>query len=311
VNVPVNGNTSAQVQWVPPTTGHLCVKAEIYHNEDTNGANNAGQENCHVGPTSSPLSVTFSVRNPSDEARALHYEVRQLTPAGERKKSILWNTTIKHPDPQVLQPGDEAEVTVTVDPDYTYVKPGEKAEFAVTNYLDREIIGGVNLTATRRAEKYQVSIHGGMVNPLAIMAEYFTSGLCFMADFGYSISPNLSLICLLGINAFGENTGSSDTKDKTMLNLNVDAQYQTWVSGKLTTYVRAGVGYYKTLGSWSKPGISSGAGLEYHFSNKLGLNIGADYNHILKGLDFDLIPTSDFEKDVQFLQITLGLNFHF
>lgn len=311
VNVPANGNASAQVQWVPPITGHLCILAEIYHNEDTNGANNAGQENCHVGPTSSPLSVTFSVRNPSDVARALHYEVRQLTPAGERKKSILWNTTIKHPDPQVLQPGGEAEVIVTVDPDYTYVKPGEKAEFAVTNYLDREIIGGVNLTAARRGEKYQVSIHGGMVNPLAITAEYFTSGFCFMADFGYSISPNLTLICLLGINAFGENTGSSDTKDKTMLNLNVDAQYQTWVSGKLSTYVRAGAGYHKTLGNWSKSGISSGAGLEYHFSNKLGLNIGADYDHILKGLDFDLIPAGDFEKDVQFLQITLGLNFHF
>lgn len=311
VTVGPNTNVLAEVQWVPPITGHLCVKVEIYHNEDIYTTNNSGQENCNVGPTSSPLSVTFTVRNPSDQPRAMHYEVRQLYPAVGGRIPKIWNTTIQHPDPQVIPPDTETEVTVTVDPDYTYIEPGETTEFAVTHYLDGEILGGINLTTSRGLKKYQLSLHGGMVLPVSTMADYFTNGFCLFMDAAYIISPKVSLIALLGMNSFGETTASSDTKDKMIFNLNLDAQYRRLIVHPLSTYVRTGGGYYLTTNNWSKPGINAGVGLIFHFNNSLGLNLGADYHRIFKGLDFDLVPANDLDKDLDFMQIAIGINFTF
>ena len=51
INVARNSNSDAEITWTPASTGHTCLKVEIYHIEDINTSNNRGQENCHVGPT--------------------------------------------------------------------------------------------------------------------------------------------------------------------------------------------------------------------------------------------------------------------
>jgi opacity protein-like surface antigen len=162
-----------------------------------------------------------------------------------------------------------------------------------------------------RIYKYQVSIHAGYSKPVSTMSKYFDPGFLLYADLAYHVSPRVSIIGLFGINMFEKNSASSDTKDKIVLNINLDAQYRRTVSGVLSTYVRVGPGYYFTPGGWSKSGFNTGAGIIYHLNNHLGLNLGVDYHLITKGLSFNNVPTPDLNKNMQFLQVALGINYSF
>jgi hypothetical protein len=46
IDMPASSVVPAEVKWTTPSTGHLCVMADIYHLEDINTNNNKGQENC-------------------------------------------------------------------------------------------------------------------------------------------------------------------------------------------------------------------------------------------------------------------------
>ena len=65
-------------------------------------------------------------------------------------KDRIWATAIRHPDPQVLAPGDRREAWVVIDPAPADVKRGMKAEFAVTAYIGGTMIGGVNAIITKK-----------------------------------------------------------------------------------------------------------------------------------------------------------------
>jgi hypothetical protein len=149
-DVPTAGAT-AEAPFTPGATGHLCLRVEIFHAEDITPDNNQGQENLHVGPTSSPTEVCFLVWNLTKEPAAVFLEVRQLPrPSEEPEEERLWGTWVVHPDPQVLEPGDRAEACVVVDPDLADARPGTTAEFAVTGYINGTMIGGVNLLMTKK-----------------------------------------------------------------------------------------------------------------------------------------------------------------
>jgi hypothetical protein len=138
VDVPANGTKEAEAHWTPAVTGHVCLQAELYHVEDINSANNKGQENCHVGPTSSPARVPFKIWNPTDKAAAMFLEVRQMSPA-----QPIWKTTVEHPDPQIVPPGGSTEGTVIIEP----VQPSDcrqPADFALTGFIAGQVVGGVN-----------------------------------------------------------------------------------------------------------------------------------------------------------------------
>jgi hypothetical protein len=151
INVPAAGAT-AQASFTPPATGHLCLQAEVYHLEDTTPSNNVGQENLHVGPTSSPTKVNFIVWNPTDKPAAAYLEVRQMIKPAEQDKERLWATWIVHPDPQVLQPRGRGDASIVVDPDPADVKSGTSAVFAVTAFIGGRMIGGVNVVMTKKSE---------------------------------------------------------------------------------------------------------------------------------------------------------------
>jgi hypothetical protein len=132
----------AEISWAPPDTGHLCMKIEIYHVEDINEDNNEGQENLHVGPTSSPAEVTFMIYNPTERPVAVYLEVRQLLTRGEEQQEPLWAVWIRHPDPQIIGPGEGREAMVVFDPEGSDVGPGGIARFVLTAFIDGEMIGG-------------------------------------------------------------------------------------------------------------------------------------------------------------------------
>ena len=152
VDVPANppGEATAQNSFTPPTTGHLCILVEIEHLEDTKITNNMGQENLHVGYSNSPTEVCFLVWNLTEVPAPVHLEVRQLIKPGMEKKERLWATWIKHPDPQILQPGHRGKACVIVDPDPADVRPGTRAEFAVTAFVGGKMVGGVNAIITKK-----------------------------------------------------------------------------------------------------------------------------------------------------------------
>jgi len=148
LDVLAHDSTEAEIRWAPPSTGHLCMLVEIYHVEDINTDNNRGQENLHIGPTSSPAEVPFVVYNPTKKPLALHLEVRQLVTPGEQER--LWGTWVKHPDPQVIEPGEAAEAMVIIDPKWADVDQGVQAEFALTAFIDGKVAGGVNFIIVNR-----------------------------------------------------------------------------------------------------------------------------------------------------------------
>jgi hypothetical protein len=153
VDVPGNSLREAEVLWTPGSTGHLCIMAEIYHNEDIADTNNKGQENCHVGPTSSPAVVPFEIWNPTDKPAMVYLELRQqLRNENVEKGDVLWGTKIIHPDPQLIPPGKKTKGEVIMDPDLaiTKIRPGQTAEFSLTGFINGKVTGGANFTIRKK-----------------------------------------------------------------------------------------------------------------------------------------------------------------
>lgn len=147
VDVPRNSVREAEVRWTPGSTGHLCIRTEVYHLEDINNSNNSGQENCHVGPTSSPAIVPFIVWNPTEKPAMVYFELRQqLMTENVEMGEVLWGSIIVHPDPQLIPPGEKRKAEVVLDPDVavTKIRPGQEAEFSITGFIDGKVIGGAN-----------------------------------------------------------------------------------------------------------------------------------------------------------------------
>lgn len=148
VDVPAAATTTADNEFLPWVTGHVCVLVTLEHPEDNDRTNNEGQENLHVGYSSSPAEACFTVWNPTTKAAPVHFEVRQLFEPEQPR--VLWRSAVRHPDPQILPPGARAEACVVVDPDAADVRTGASAEFAVTCFVGRTMIGGVNLRIIKK-----------------------------------------------------------------------------------------------------------------------------------------------------------------
>lgn len=144
-----SATTVAETAFEPPGTGHLCLQVSIEHLEDNDTTNNVGQENLHIGYSSSATQAELTVWNPTDHPAPVYFEVRQLFDPTEQHRA-LWETSVRHPDPQLLNPGDRARASVIVDPGHADIPSGASAEFAVTCFIDGAIIGGVNLAITKR-----------------------------------------------------------------------------------------------------------------------------------------------------------------
>jgi hypothetical protein len=76
VTLPVKGApghpATARSMWTTPNTpGHYCIQVQLNWADDANPKNNLGQENTHVGATSSPAVFRFPARNQSTVRRAL------------------------------------------------------------------------------------------------------------------------------------------------------------------------------------------------------------------------------------------------
>jgi len=277
IAVPANDVREAEVQWVPPSTGHLCIVGEIYHIEDINGDNNRGQENTDVGAANSPVEIPFEIWNMSDEPAALHLELRQIVRHQLDSQQKIWGNWLKHPDPQIIPPGGKSEGKIVIDPDYGNINEGEQAEFALTGYIGKKMVGGVNVILTRERKKGIFSIHGGLSFPLSNLSNNYKMGFNIQGDLEYIISNNLSTRALVGYSRFPAKIAGMD--DFKIINTNLLVRYY-WIFKAFKPFLEAGPGYYRLNNSVNKMGSSIGAGIRFDLNPKIALELGGNYHRI-------------------------------
>lgn len=294
--VPANAVSEAEIQWVPSSTGHLCIVGEIYHIEDINGDNNRGQENTDVGAANSPVEIPFELWNMSDEPAALHFELRQVMRPilGEMQK--IWGNWLIHPDPQIIPPGGKSDGKIVIDPDYGNINEGEKAEFALTAYIGKKMVGGLDVIVTRERKKALISIHGGLSLPISNFSRSYKMGFNVQVDAEYIIRNNLSFRALAGYSQFPAKTaGMNDYK---IINANLLARYY-WIFSAVKPFLEAGPGYYRLNNSINKVGVSIGAGIGFDINPKIALELGGNYHRI------------NNSPDTQYISLGGGLIFKF
>jgi hypothetical protein len=149
VNLGVKGGVNhpalAKVPWrTPVTPGHYCLKATLGWIDDSNPANNVGQNNLNVVAPQSPADFRFRLRNPTDKPAEYTFETdayvlgkppacpdrispRDRGTFSERLTRTLqihgrgrfpvppgWTITITPPQP-VLLPDQEIDVEVRIE----------------------------------------------------------------------------------------------------------------------------------------------------------------------------------------------------
>ncbi len=128
----VSGSAVASTFWTPSITGHTCLMISIYHPWDENINNNKGQENTDVHPVSSPGIINFEITNPTNETALIYLETRQV------EKQSIWSARLTRDYPQIQEPGETKDVTLTVNPPSEGVRT-----YSVSAYIDGELIGGI------------------------------------------------------------------------------------------------------------------------------------------------------------------------
>jgi hypothetical protein len=130
----------ASMNWhTPAAEGHYCLQVRLDPADDSNFANNLGQENTNVGHAHSPATFTFKLRNDTHREHHYRFEVdayglqprrpcdRRRDTDEERRKQLARNAFGQHPLPAgwtvdiapkdpVLAAGAEIEETAIVTP---------------------------------------------------------------------------------------------------------------------------------------------------------------------------------------------------
>ena len=171
VDVGVKGSASqpgfVTIPWTTPATpGHFCLQVLLAPADDTNRANNLGQENTDVKTAQSPALFAFTLRNDTRRVRRYHFEVDAYEiptlpkcggtrpDAGEVIKRHQrsghpvpsgFAVTIEPPTP-TLDPGVSVTITVSVEPPAGFVG---KQPLNINAFHEQGFAGGVTLTTVK------------------------------------------------------------------------------------------------------------------------------------------------------------------
>ncbi len=152
------------VPWTTPAEpGHYCLQVRLDPADDTNHANNLGQENTDVGVAASPAEFSFALRNNTLRKRRYRFEVDgyalgERAPCDESRRRRLerhrrgshplpdgWTVAIE-PEHPALAPDEQIAVAVLVTPPDAW--SGAQA-VNVNAFHDAGLAGGVTLTVVR------------------------------------------------------------------------------------------------------------------------------------------------------------------
>ncbi|CAN5551209.1 hypothetical protein BH20ACI3_BH20ACI3_32370 [soil metagenome] len=171
VDVGVKGSASqpgfVTIPWTTPATpGHFCLQVLLAPADDTNRANNLGQENTDVVAAQSPAIFEFTLRNDTRKARRYHFEVDAYeiptlpkcdgaTP--DTRELIKRHQPASHPVPAgfvvkiepptpALDPGVSVTITVSVEPPAGFVG---NQPLNINAFHEQGFAGGVTLTTVK------------------------------------------------------------------------------------------------------------------------------------------------------------------
>ena len=152
--------------WTTPSTpGHYCLQVLLDPVDDTNPANNLGQENTDVVAAHSPAEFTFTLRNNTGQTRRYHFEtdayqipsLLKCTDVQPGRDKLRVHRRGTHPVPPgftvqvnpstpTLDPAADVLITVTVDPPAGFL--GKQA-INVNAFHEQGFAGGVTLTCVK------------------------------------------------------------------------------------------------------------------------------------------------------------------
>lgn len=198
-------------------------------------------------------------------------KIRVSSKGGTLKGGIIDNQDSSFTQQLVLQPGETAEVDVSV--------------------------GGVSLgtvTTERPLLCHELSLHAGTVTPEGLFDEIVSSGRCLAFDYTYRLNHNFGIRGELGLNWFNDRFN-----DKLLLtNLNTYLQYR-YLSGRAVPYFETGPGFYKLENSSSAIGYGAGVGMMYILSRRWNLDFNV-HGHRVGG-----------KLDLSFIQVLAGIIYKF
>jgi hypothetical protein len=214
----------------------------------------------------------------------------------------VWPTTIIHPDPQVIPPGESKEAVVEIDPDKIKIRPCQTAEFALTAFVDGKVVGGANFIITKKCDTkvphFGLSLHGGFTLPLTDFGSRYNGSFMLGVDVDYRITNRLSVVSFLGYNHF--RAASAKVNNTHWWNISGNLKFDLSANPSAWPYINGGFGRYipKTgTGEW---GYNLGCGMDRTLATNLVFEIGLNYHHIF--ID---------GEDPEFLAGNIGLVFRF
>ncbi len=137
---------------------------------------------------------------------------------------------------------------------------------------------------------------GGQASPRGALSSALATGDNLIVGLGYSLSYNLELRGLLGVNRFEARAPATD--DEEIVNLSGSLLY-SFRRGRVEPYFGGGLGAYFLEQGGTELGAHLSAGLQIDLTRRLALDIGSDLHRI-----FD-------RRDSRFLHVHAGLAFHF
>jgi hypothetical protein len=161
----------------------------------------------------------------------------------------------------------------------------------------KEIVN-INVKAIEHP-RHSVSAHGGIVLPLAELADDYDIGFCGFADFHIHLIPELyqfSLMALVGYSYLPAKTSGVD--DLSLLNVSVNARWDQLVTKPFYVYAFAGPAVYYVVDGSVEFGANAGAGIDVRISPYFSIGIGAIYQYLLAANE-------------QFLQAHAGIAINF
>ncbi|MBN1796947.1 MAG: outer membrane beta-barrel protein [Spirochaetales bacterium] len=179
---------------------------------------------------------------------------------------MQWETDIEG-----AEKADEHNYTIEIDPEtvvevLTRIKPVEFSGFAV-------------------------SIHAGASLPVGNLANDYTIGFNVIADVSYQITPDISIIAMLGYNYFPAVNSSDD--GTSIINITLNGRYTIPISGDFKAYAGAGPDIYVQDFTTLLYGFNVGAGVDYVIDPRIVLEAGVEYH-------------STFDMQTMFLQGHVG-----
>jgi Mg-chelatase subunit ChlD len=142
-----------------------------------------------------------------------------------------------------------------------------------------------------RFNKWLFGLHAGVGIPDNFYRLYHGAGISLGCNAGYRLSPQFSIVGMLGYNRFRSRSGSSVYGERLWWNTSINLKSEI-LKDPFRVYFNAGFGLYITESGDVKRGSNAGVGAAYSLKPDWVLECGADLHRVyLKGVDTDFLVT--------------------